>query len=395
MSQFTKVIARKIPSSPDGKSAVALLRDIASQPVNCSARPVDKPLAIYGAGALGKLAKAYFDRLSIPVSFVVDAQAEQYRADTFWCGVRVLSLDEVAAEDKDAVMLAICVGKVPFTEVTTPLLRAGWSDVVPFYTITAAYLDRHPLGNGWFAGELSRTDIEGIESVLLRYDDNQSRAHHLQFLAWHRLHEEWFFDDAPVTIDDRYFIPEIVPTLRRDEVFVDLGAHHGNVSEKFLNLVDQEFKELWCIEPDSENLARLLELLDGYPPTTREHIHVLPKAVGRNNEVRPFFDGLDFASQICAFGDSNVEVMTLDSLGIQPSFIKAHLEGAEMDAVLGGLQTIRTYRPIVTLSVYHNRLGLWACPKALMDAFEDYGYRFKFRLHSWHGTGAVLYLLNR
>jgi FkbM family methyltransferase len=388
------VVAFRHAASPDGNQAVELLHQIAGRSSACSARPVNKPLALYGAGDFGKLAMEYCRRLDIQVSFVVDANPHRYRTDRFWQGVSILGLDEIADGQIKNTLLAICVGKSPYTEVVAPLYARGWRDVVPFYSISAAYLDRHPLGNGWFTGDFTQADISGIESVLLNYDDNMSRAHHLQFLAWHKLHEEWFFDDAPVLTDNRYFIPEIVSRLHADEVFVDMGAHHGNIAAEFIRTVDRQFKQLWALEPDQTNLSALRENMDKFPPALREKIHVLPYAVGRENSSRAFYAGLDFASQLCSYGGARVEVRSLDTLGICPTCMKVHLEGAEMDALLGAVNCIRKSHPLIALTVYHNRLGMWECQKTLMDEFAEEGYKFLFRLHSWHGTGAVLYLVH-
>lgn len=391
----SSIRSRRFLGLPNQDDAVRSLSEIARQPVDCLPRKVDKALVLYGAGAFGKLAKQYCDRVGIPVSFVVDSDVDRHRADSFWFGVKLLGLNEATEVDKASFLLAICVGNSPYTEVIAPLLARGWLDIVPFYAITAAYIDRHPLGNGWFAGNLSRSDLDGMEFVLSRYDDDTSRAHHLQFLAWHRLQEEWFFDDAPVVTDNRYFIPELVRGLHEEEIFIDLGAHHGTASERFLRLVSERFKQLWAIEPDTENLAHLRRSLNAYAPEVRQRMRVLSCAIGCENQSRTFYEGLDFASQFCSYGNTHVVVKTLDALDIKPTFIKAHLEGAEMEALISGTKTIRNHRPLIALSVYHNRLGLWECQKSLMDTFGDCGYRFLFRLHCWHGTGAVLYLLNR
>ena len=44
-----------------------------------------------------------------------------------------------------------------------------------------------------------------------------------------------------------------------------------------------------------------------------------------------------------------VEVITLDSLGLAPGFVKLDVEGCELAALIGGEQTIRTHRPVVML----------------------------------------------
>ena len=84
----------------------------------------------------------------------------------------------------------------------------GCTDVVPFYDLAESLRGQHPLSNGWFAEPLTAADQRQIQSVYASWDDDVSRAHHLQFMAWRRLREEWTFEDAPISTE-RYFIPEV------------------------------------------------------------------------------------------------------------------------------------------------------------------------------------------
>ena len=165
------------------------------------------------------------------------------------------------------------------------------------------------------------------------------------------------------------------------------------MATEFLNIVNHQFKQIWAIEPDGDNLAQLHQCVDHYSPDVKKKVHILSCALGRGNRPEQFYEGLDFASQLCSFGKKTIDVRTFDTLDISPTFIKVHLEGAEMDAVMGGSATIKKHHPMVALTVYHNRLGIWECPQTLMNEFSGQGYKYYFRLHSWHGTGAVLYLV--
>jgi hypothetical protein len=46
---------------------------------------------------------------------------------------------------------------------------------------------------------------------------------------------------------------------------------------------------------------------------------------------------------------------------------------------------------VIAATVYHNDDGIWKTPLWMMHSLED--YRFLFRVHSWCGTGAVLYAI--
>jgi len=380
----------RFASAPDPQAAARLLREIMARPPSAGPRKVDKPLVLYGAGNLGHMAREYFDRLEIPVAAVVDSRPDVHRADPFWTGVEILGTADVPEDLRRQALVAVCVATVPMDDLKESLAGQGWRDLVPFYDIAEAYRDRHPLGNGWFTGELGPGDVATIDHVLARWDDDISRAHHLQFIAWHSLREDWCFDGAPVTTQDRYFIPEVRSVLHPREAFLDVGAHHGEVSRAFAGVVDGRFESINAVEGDRANLAVLGRELAA-DTRVRDRVRVLPCVVSEAQGSAPFFEGLGYASQLSPLGPNRMEFTTLDRLDLQPTFVKLHLEGHELAALKGGLQMLQRHRPLVATTSYHNRLGLHELPRWLMDHLD--GYRFLLRLHSWCGTGAVVYAI--
>ena len=71
MGKKSKNSTVKYAKSPNRKVALQLLREIAKKPVSFVPQKVDKPLILYGAGSLEKMAKEYFERLGIRFLFVV------------------------------------------------------------------------------------------------------------------------------------------------------------------------------------------------------------------------------------------------------------------------------------------------------------------------------------
>lgn len=379
-------------NTPNLTTACAMLHELAGKTITCTPRKIDKPLVLYGAGKLGRMAKEYLSRINIPILFVVDREPGLYKNDPFWSGIEIVAPEAVDKSYKKTSILAVSICTTPYTNLSATLSVQGWNDVVPFYDIAEAYRDVHPLSNGWFTGVLKEEDVIDIERVIRRWDDDISRAHHLQFLAWHSVREEWFFDTAPVTINDRYFIPQILSVLNDHETFLDVGAHHGDVTIKFLEQVDHHFKAIWVIEPDSDNIFILRKQFNERQLVgSINNINVLTCAVGESSGKRSFFEGLGYASQFCEFGPIMVNVKTIDELNITPTFIKVHLEGEELNALKGAISTIKNNRPIIAATSYHNHLGIWKFPGWLMNQLTD--YTFLLRLHSWCGTGLVIYAI--
>lgn len=389
MGKQADCIEVKLSFPPDSSSAIRLLHEIIRQKPVYSPRLVEKPLILYGAGNMGKMAREYFNRIGIPILFVVDANSDAYKDDLFWKNLDIIKPDDVSAEHKSNALLAVCVATAPYVSIYDYLHQCGWSDFVPFYDITEAYRDIHPLSNGWFSGELNPEDVSGIESVLSTLADDISRAHHLQFVAWRYLRHEWTFNGAPVTLNDRYFIPQVSSVLNCIESFLDVGAYHGNSLIKFMDMVGNKYKAIWAIEPDGNNFSVLSRNFAQLPSRYGADAQLLKLAVASTEREGAFFEGLGYASQLSAIGGRKISVRTIDALNIEPSYIKLHLEGAELDALKGAQDTIRRNRPIIAATTYHNPLGLWKLPLWLMQTTQ--GYRFYMRLHSWCGTGAVIY----
>jgi len=381
------------PYLPKVSQALNLLHQLGAEESLCSPRRVDKPLILYGAGDMGRMACDFFQRINIPFLYVVDAAPQRYKDSGEWDGVSLLKPSAVPAGHRAETLLAICISTVSYERVIQPLIAQGWEDIVHFYDIAQAYQEHYPLGNGWFTGDLSPDDMVGIERVLKRWEDDVSRAHHLQFIAWHRLRKELIFNGAPVTLEDRFFIPQVISALRRDEVFLDGGAYHGEVSLRFMNLVKNEFSKVYAIEPDRYSVNVLRDRLSGDNGLTSGNVPIMECALGSSSGVRAFFHGLGYASQLSTTAQETVSVSTLDELDIPATFIKLHLEGWELEALRGGMQSIRLYRPVLALTTYHQRNGLWDVQDFLMRELQD--YVFFLRLHSWVGTGCVVYAIPR
>lgn len=379
-------LARHFDAPPGVRQAGALLADLAAAPRPVGPATAERPLALYGAGNLGRLARAYLKAVGCDFVFAIDRAADRLQGDPHWAGVRLLTPEAVPEEVKRDVRLAVSVVTSPYVPLAASLAAEGFDDVVPFYDVAESFRHLHPLSNGWFAAPLTAGDRNSTADVLARWDDDVSRAHHLQFLAWRRLRQEWSFAGAPVANDNRFFIPQVLEVLRDDEVFVDGGAHHGEVSAAFANAVST-FRQIVAIEPDPQSRARLLANFNARFDDAQAIVCDLALADAEGEA--PFHDGLDYASQLSATGRMRVVRRRLDTLGLAPTVLKLHLEGAELPALKGARVTLLTQRPLVLATVYHNDDGIWRTPLWLMRTLPD--YHFLFRAHSWCGTGAVIY----
>jgi len=358
----------------------ALKDQIINNNFEVSIRKLDKPLVLYGAGNLGKMAKEFFDYFEIPINFVVDKNPQNYTNDDFWKNTKVVGLNDQV--DKEKYTVIICIVNYPQIEIISSLFNLGWKDIRIFYDITENFKDKYPLTNGWIKTSFDSKDKINVNKVWNVLNED-SKKHYLQFIAWRKSRIELVFENLEINPNNRFFIHEIVSRLKKDDVFVDCGAHHGNVTKKFVDLVNNKYKKIFAIEPDKNNLLIL--------KSNVKNIEILDFALGAEEKDVGFYHGFGYASKINISGNNIVKQTTIDNLNLEPTFIKLHLEGGELNALKGAIKTIKKYRPIIAVTVYHTEDGLWQIPLFLIENFDDYNYIF--RLHSWAGTGAVFYAI--
>lgn len=341
------------------------------------------PLALYGAGNLGQMAREFLDEVGRDFDFVIDRNADALRDHPLWRGKAVYAPDAVPDHLKASHLVLVTVVTALYVPLEAMLDDLGFRHVAPFYDFAETFRAVHSLSNGWYGEPLVTEDLDAIVRVLSGYADDASRAHHLQFLAWRQLRQEWLFDGTVVANHNRFFIDEVMAALEADPVFLDGGAHHGSVS---VELIRQrpDVRGIIAVEPDAANRAVLEETLSGRATFVAD-------ALGASAGEGRFHSGLGYASQLSPIGKDRVTLTTIDALGTEPDFVKLHLEGGELDALKGGLETFRRARPIIAATVYHNADGIWKTPLWLMQNLAD--YRILFRTHSWCGTGAVVYAI--
>jgi FkbM family methyltransferase len=92
--------------------------------------------------------------------------------------------------------------------------------------------------------------------------------------------------------------------------------------------------------------------------------------------------------------DGSVDTVTIDEtvarLGLpKVDFVKMDIEGAELDSLKGGEQTIRRYRPKLAISLYHRPDDFETIPRWL--AGLDLGYKFYLDHHTIYQNETVLF----
>lgn len=268
------------------------------------------------------------------------------------------------------------------TAVRKQLREMGCRSVVNLRMLLCKYpalqtLD-HPVGA--HAHEQLADELEQIRQSYDLLSDEPSRMEFCDQLQW----RYWMtpeFLAYPPDQGELYFPEDLVQTIKK-EVFVDAGAFDGDDIRRIV-AKGMSFARIYALEPDPGNFSKLSACLKSMPCELEQKITAWPYALGSQDEQITFVDSHDMSAKVSETGQGiPVQARTLDSLpwGAKPTYIKMDIEGAEMAALRGGAELIRSEMPVLAVCLYHRSSDLWQIPNLIHSIAP--GYRYYLRRYA-------------
>lgn len=201
------------------------------------------------------------------------------------------------------------------------------------------------------------------------------------------------------------------PAKDRGEIFygktyrcyADLGAYNGDTVTEFLSYFP-DVKEIVAVEPDRKTFKKLSAVCDRLISEASPLRIETHNAAAWNECINLSFSAHgnrgSSGFRISNAGNEDeaalIPAVTLDSIlgGRSADFIKYDVEGAEKNALLGSVKTIRKFNPDICLSLYHRSEDLYELPILLESIRPGYSMflRRKRCLPAWEIN---LYALSR
>ena len=187
------------------------------------------------------------------------------------------------------------------------------------------------------------------------------------------------------------FLPDSVKNYVKDKIFVDGGAWIGDSS-----LVFQTYspKKVLAFDISLEN-AKVFHDIMKKNDISDDKVQLILKGLGDKLEQKNVKDGEGSITTFDENGDTNVEIITLDSckeVDGTVGWIKIDLEGYGLPAVKGMVETIKRDRPVLTLAVYHCADELFGIKKLLESLDLNYKIMFRsLRFDGYHELTLIAY----
>jgi FkbM family methyltransferase len=182
----------------------------------------------------------------------------------------------------------------------------------------------------------------------------------------------------------RYDQGDVCIEVEPGDVVIDAGACWGDTSLYFAKLAGPDGVVI-AVEFVPSNLT-VLELNRSLSHGLMDSVRVVDRPLWSDSETVIHFE--DKGPSTRFVNDErlpSVQTQTIDQLVAESSlsrvdFIKMDIEGAEVPALLGAKQTIRTFRPKLAISAYHRPDDLVTIPR-LFEKFGYISYLAHFTIH--------------
>ena len=115
---------------------------------------------------------------------------------------------------------------------------------------------------------------------------------------------------------------------------------------------------------------------------------------GRKVEITPMGPGTSVKENKNREGSEVVETISIDDVVegkilSRVDFIKLDIEGSELEALKGAINTLSIYKPKLAITVYHNFQDLWTIAQYIDNL--KLGYKFYLRHYTIHSEETVLF----
>jgi FkbM family methyltransferase len=352
-------------------------------------------VGIYGAGQWGRVLYKVLIREGIKVDFFID----QYKNKSKLFGIPIYKLDNAPKEVKIFVSIpspTFLPDEIkPFLEKIFPptkeeLQKLGFKEVYSFDDLVKIYPQIVEELIPFYRFRLKPIPQNIYENLQKLFTDKES----LRILQQIKLFREmpssknYPFPSREI----QYFPPFIREQFRDKKVrFVDMGAFKGDTIAWLFYIFKEQVEEIIAFEPIKEFIKDIFQVLEFFDKRFPFSAKVIPAGVWEKTTILRFQER--GASTSLSQKGKNIPVFKPDDVLLfsKPNFIKIDIEGAELPTLKGMENTIKKYKPLMAISVYHRAEDLWEIPFWIKEKFPFYW--FKLRLHGHMLNEIILYCI--
>lgn len=326
-------------------------------------RQSKKPVVLYGMGDGADKVLAAFERFGIEATGVM-ASDDFVRGQQFH-GFTVKKCSDFEREYGDFTVALCFASQLPDVMAHIREVAQRHATLVPSVPVFGDVLfDREFLA-------LHRIELEQAYALMA---DEQSRRVFSGVLRFYLTGELELLDDITTGKDEAF---RDILRLGDNELYVDLGAYNGDTIDEFLHYSGGSYRKIVALEPNEKNFKKLQAHCGDLKNTELWQLG----AYSRNTTLT-FNNRAGRNSAVAAQGVPT-QVATVDTVlcGAAATYIKADVEGADYEMLLGAKNTLKQFKPKLNCSAYHRFEDLFRLPLLISRLNPD--YRVYLRHHPY------------
>ena len=320
-----------------------------------------KQIVLYGAGTIAVSTINSMRADGLDVSYVCDSDVNKVGKTLL--GVEIISIERLV-EIKDSVNVIITTGAV--NEVHKKLNHFA----INHFAINHEIIDwREKLLNS--VSEMR----DGIKLIVPLLTDDESRGVFYNAMR-HYMLLDYNYNWIEKHIRANQYFYQIA---LEKESFVDVGAFDGDTFRDFIDVCQNNYANYYGIEMDIDNFNSLKDKTKGFHDV--ELFNCAATSSDCMLSYKKTSDDKKSDFTLSQLGDTAVNGRSVDNLlsDKRVTFLKADIEGAELDMLKGAEKIISEQKPKCAICVYHNPEHFWKVPLYLHNLNPN--YKFSFRMH--------------
>lgn len=332
-------------------------------------------VVIFGAGAQGRVVARYLKKLGIKFRCFADNDPD--KQETLIGGKPVVPPNDTAVVSAPIVLIATRNAALSIRRQLDEFQTLGLS-FDAFFAVNNMERLSH-VRNDLLCDDRSRLSYDAILKTMLTGKNSYC---------------------ASVAEGNQYFaLPEFI-NIGNDH-FVDAGAYVGDTLEKFIWTTSGVFMKIYAFEPGEPQFKAMKHRVErlckewavpgsaiicenagladknGSLTITQSSVHA-NMSLSKDYPEKENQPGTIFCHSLDKY-----------LAGRPATFIKADIEGMELDMLRGAEETIRRHNPKMALSIYHNPAHLFEIAEYVSSLTPE--YRMAVRQHSHVFAESVLY----
>ncbi|NCC61241.1 MAG: FkbM family methyltransferase [Verrucomicrobiae bacterium] len=357
--------------------------------------------AIFGAGINGGILYTAALRGGVPIDFFID----DFSSRNTYYDIPVFRVEEINPHETE-VYISIFQGKngrLCSDELKAELKSRGFISVSTFEKtfykwpgIGQAFAENSYL---WMRSDHKlMLDDNKIAVFANMLSDQKSRDLLQTIVSFRKTLDAVHY---PMPESSIQYFPDDIPLFSEFDklCFIDGGAFTGDSVVAAIEACDRLEKAVSAIvsfEPNQNNQVQLRHEMSIQKQNKQDTIFAIYpcalwsetktlslKSDAQSSAIKSVFPKDCDCSSVCGTSIDD----TLFSMA--PNYIKLDVEGAEAEALKGAIRTIKTFRPVLAVCLYHKPEDLWEIPIQIYNICSD--YNMYLRLYGHMGIELVLY----